>query len=86
MKAFEDFSGYSGEIKIQKDRCGDFWLIVQEEVQNSKFGGDKDDLKICALDPGVRTFNTVVDSNGNVMEFAPGDIGRIYRLCSHMDK
>lgn len=86
LKAFEDFSGYSGEIKIQKDRCGDFWLIVQEEVKNSTFGGDKDDLNVCALDPGVRTFNTVVDSNGNVLEFAPGDIGRIYRLCSHMDK
>ncbi|CAB1099098.1 unnamed protein product [Ectocarpus sp. CCAP 1310/34] len=39
-----------------------------------------------ALDPGVRTFNTAVDSKGNVTEFASGDVTRIYRLCHHMDK
>lgn len=70
---------------IQKDRCGNFYACVTEQstfipprVENP------DDLKVVALDPGVRTFNTAVDSKGVVTEFAPGDAGRIYRLCHHM--
>ncbi|CAN0351405.1 unnamed protein product [Ectocarpus sp. 6 AP-2014] len=43
-------------------------------------------LRVTALDPGVRTFNTAADSKGNVTEFAPGDVARIYRLCHPMDK
>lgn len=34
----------------------------------------------------MRTFNTAVDAKGVVTEFAPGDEGRIYRLCHGMDK
>ncbi len=86
LEGFEDWTRYDGEVIIQKDRCGDFWAVVLEqrdvmppEVKNPR------DLKVAALDPGVRTFNTCVDSEGNVLEFSPGDISRIYRLCHHMD-
>jgi putative transposase len=39
---------------------------------------------IIALDPGVRTFLTGFDGR-NFLEFGRGDIGRITRLCQHLD-
>lgn len=87
LKGFEDWASYTGEIIIQKDRSGNFYACVTEQSQViPKSVEHTDDLKVVALDPGVRTFNTAVDSKGNVTEFAPGDVGRIYRLCHHMDK
>ena len=41
--------------------------------------------KVIALDPGVRTFLTGYDGN-SFQEFGKADIGRIQRLCSHLDK
>ena len=41
--------------------------------------------KVIALDPGVRTFLTGYDGE-KILEFGDGDIGRIQRLCSELDK
>ena len=41
--------------------------------------------KVIALDPGVRTFLTGYDGS-SILEFGKADIGRIQRLCSHLDK
>lgn len=86
LKGFEDWTMYDGEVIIQKDRCGDFWAVVieQDDVVVPVVKTPRD-LKVVALDPGIRTFNTCVDPEGNVLEISPGDIGRIYMLCYHMD-
>ncbi len=39
---------------------------------------------VIALDPGVRTFMTGFDGS-KFLEFGSGDIGRITRLCQHLD-
>lgn len=44
----------------------------------------KDKNGIIALDPGVRTFLTGFDGS-RFVEFGRGDIGRITRLCQHLD-
>lgn len=41
--------------------------------------------RVIALDPGVRTFLTGYDPAGRACEWGPGDIGRIDRLCHHLD-
>lgn len=41
--------------------------------------------RVIALDPGVRTFLTGYDGE-SFQEFGGADIGRIQRLCSHLDK
>jgi len=41
--------------------------------------------KVIALDPGVRTFLTGFDGS-KFLEFGAGDMGRITRLCQHLDK
>lgn len=40
--------------------------------------------KMIALDPGVRTFLTGCDGQ-KFLEFGAGDMGRITRLCQHLD-
>lgn len=85
LKGFEDWASYNGEVIIQKDLCGDFFACVSEMVESHSREINQQRLRVVALDPGVRTFNTCVDSEGNVTEFAPGDVGRIYRLCHHAD-
>jgi putative transposase len=39
---------------------------------------------VIALDPGIRTFMTGFDSQ-KFLEFGNGDMGRITRLCQHLD-
>ena len=46
---------------------------------------DNQSNKIIALDPGVRTFLTGFDGS-KFLEFGNGDMGRITRLCQHLDK
>lgn len=41
--------------------------------------------RVIALDPGNRTFLTGFDGE-NVLEIGKGDIGRIQRLCQHLDR
>jgi putative transposase len=40
--------------------------------------------QVLSIDPGVRTFITGFDGS-QILEIGKGDIGRIYRLCSHLD-
>jgi putative transposase len=42
-------------------------------------------VRVIALDPGNRTFLTGFDGE-NILEIGKGDIGRIQRLCQHLDK
>ena len=59
---------------------GRWFAIIPEEIpveQREKDG-------IIALDPGVRTFLTGFDGS-RFIEFGNGDIGRITRLCQHLD-
>jgi putative transposase len=51
---------------------------VIEQVQTKELD------KVIALDPGVRTFLTGYDGD-SFQEFGKADIGRIQRLCSHLD-
>jgi len=54
-------------------------LPVIEEVEQKSLD------KVIALDPGVRSFLTGYDGE-SFQEFGKADIGRIQRLCSHLDK
>ena len=70
---------------------GAFYIHVVLEWQK-KWGEDEDDNqvniepRVIALDPGVRTFQTGHSPNGDVIEFAPGDIGKLARLHHWLDK
>ncbi len=53
-------------------------LPVEAEIEQLNLDG------VIALDPGVRTFLTGFDGH-RFVEFGRGDIGRITRLCQHLD-
>ena len=55
-------------------------LEKQEQLFNSP------PPRVAALDPGVRTFQTVYSPNGVVMEFGNQDAQRLCRLAHHFDK
>jgi putative transposase len=61
-------------------RRGKWFAVFPEPVIKSH----TDSRKIIALDPGVRTFLTGYDGD-KVIEIGNGDIGRIVRLCQHLD-
>lgn len=76
------------DCKFQRSWTGQYHLCIPYA-----YGVDSQDpvpqqnLRVCSLDPGVRTFQTVFDATqGCAYEVAPGDMGRIVRLCVFLDK
>ena len=76
------------DCKFQRTWTGEYYLCVPYA-----YGVDNQDpvpqqnLRVCSLDPGVRTFQTVFDATeGCAYEVAPGDMRRIVRLCVCLDK
>ncbi len=59
----------------------DLWAMILHKTELLEFDEEKNDLSVCALDPGIRTFNTVYDNQTIVTEMDPGDVGHIYQLC-----
>lgn len=47
---------------------------------------DNHQKKIASIDPGVRTFATIYEPDGSIVEWGRHDIGRIYRLAHYVDK
>jgi putative transposase len=63
-------------------KCKGRWFAVFPAI---KLREDNQSNKAIALDPGVRTFLTGFDGS-KFLEFGAGDMGRITRLCQHLDK
>ncbi|MCT7975940.1 hypothetical protein [Laspinema olomoucense] len=59
---------------------GQWFAIFPEPIPLAPTGA----TGVIALDPGVRTFMTGFDGS-KFLEFGSGDIGRIARLCQHLD-
>ncbi|MBR8838589.1 MAG: transposase [Stigonema ocellatum SAG 48.90 = DSM 106950] len=58
------------------------WFACFPEVKKVPATGSN---KVIAFDPGNRTFLTGYDGE-NILEIGKGDIGRITRLCLHLDR
>lgn len=63
-------------------KCKEKWFAIFPE--SVLVQGNQSD-KVIALDPGVRTFLTGFDGE-KFSEFGASDMGRITRLCQHLDK
>ncbi|MBW4576301.1 MAG: transposase [Aphanothece sp. CMT-3BRIN-NPC111] len=70
------------EQGTQLIKCKGRWFAVFPEPVSVT---DNQSNKAIALDPGVRTFLTGFDGS-KFLEFGSGDVGRITRLCQHLDK
>jgi len=69
---------YGTELIYQR---GQWFACFPQSVREVK----TDSERVIALDPGNRTFLTGYDGE-NILEIGKGDIGRLTRLCLHLDK
>ena len=79
----------TADMRLVMKYSGEFYLHMPKEVErrsekqaptfDSALGG------VAALDIGVRTFQTVYDATGAAHEWGAADMGRIQRLCYHLD-
>lgn len=81
---------YKHEIKIQKDKYGDYYMIIVEEPDESRFENQEaktsSSPRIISIDPGVRTRHTLYSNTGFAMEIGSGDITRLCRIAKHFDR
>ena len=76
------------DCKFQRTWTGNYYLCVPYEygVDNQDPKSTKN-LKVCSLDPGVRTFQTIYDPTASrVYQVAPNDIQDIKRMCVSLDR
>jgi putative transposase len=80
------------DCKFQRTKSGRLYLCVPQVLSVKRVdiqdpSNIKKSLKVCSLDPGVRTFQTIFDPNeGCAYQVAPNDINRIIRLCLSLDR
>jgi len=77
------------DSRLTRDHLNQYWLCIPirfpvrsldiQETLNRKG-------RIAAIDPGVRTFASIYDTNGTTIEIGKNDIGRIYRLGYEVDR
>ena len=84
FRATEALQSSEFATQLVRDRKRWFACIPVQELIEAELPG-KNLNKVIALDPGVRTFLTGYDGD-SFQEFGKADIGRIQRLCSHLDK
>ncbi|MGL5196355.1 MAG: RNA-guided endonuclease InsQ/TnpB family protein [Chroococcales cyanobacterium] len=77
-EAFPTECIYGTKLVLQR---GKWYGIFPEYVETTP----TEQSKVIALDPGVRTFLTGFDGE-KIVEFGGGDIGKIQRLCKHLDR
>eukprot|EP00761_Pharyngomonas_kirbyi_P011030 gb/GECH01011054.1/.p1 GENE.gb/GECH01011054.1/~~gb/GECH01011054.1/.p1 ORF type:complete len:398 (+),score=-43.48 gb/GECH01011054.1/:1-1194(+) len=79
------------DTRVVKDSSSRFFLLVpqvlcREEQCVESFNQDQVAPHVASMDPGVRTFLTLYDNYGHLIEFGKYDIGRIFRFAQHADK
>ncbi|MDP2434222.1 MAG: transposase [archaeon] len=76
------------DCKFQRTWTGEYYLCIPYAYGvDNQDSVKKETLRVCSLDPGVRTFQTIFDAtNGHALQVAPSDMGRIMRLCYYLDQ
>lgn len=72
------------DTRLQRTRLGKFYLCVMKRDPVKKSLNNLENT--ISLDPGVRTFMTGYDMNGNIWEWGVKDINKIFRLARRIDK
>lgn len=77
-------------VRVSMDKLGrvycHFLRNVREEANLAPPITSASKHSTCALDPGVRTFQTIYDADGHAVEWGEGDMKTIFYLCRRIDK
>jgi putative transposase len=75
------------DSRLVKDNLGHYYLCLCIPSMESENQAPASRLhNTISLDPGCRTFMSGYDADGTLIEWGKGDMGRIHRLCAHLDK
>lgn len=75
------------DCRLVRTRDNRYWLCIPQCHGNWGESQVPEPSKagVAALDPGVRTFMTVYDADGAVVDWGEGDMTRVTRLCHAVD-
>ena len=79
------------DCRLQRTWTNDYYLCIpmpygEELSVENQDQKNKGELRVCSLDPGVRTFQTIYDAtNGEALQVGDRDMKRIFRLCKALD-
>ena len=74
------------DSKITYDRLGRYYLHISRSMPCKKSKAPSDNLRVCALDPGVKTIMTSYDPSGKSVSFGNGVATRVTKLLHGTDK
>jgi transposase len=75
-------------VTLKYERPGRWYLVVPVDVpKTTTMALDNDEARVVALDPGVRTFLTGVDTEGQALEYGTAKTtARMYSLALQVDR
>jgi len=74
------------DTRLQRTKLGKFYLCILSKIEPRNENQISSTQNIISLDPGVRSFVTGYDTNGNIFEWGKGDINYLFRLGCQADK
>jgi len=74
------------DTRLHRTRDGKFYLCILSKIEPRNENQISSIQNIISLDPGVRSFVSGYDTNGNIYEWGKGDISRLFRLGCYADK
>jgi putative transposase len=72
------------DSKIMKDIYGDYYLYLAYDMKLKEMKYNENKNCVCSCDPGIRTFQTTYDPEGNVHHFCD-DMSKIDNICRDID-
>lgn len=77
------------EYRLVKTRLNEYYICIPDRKNTLYSGSDNQTPveKVCSLDPGCRTFQTIYDPSGNIIEVGRDDMyTKIFPLCKDADR
>ena len=85
IKYAEKLPEIKHDIRIINDILDRYWICIPTELV-IRSENQRPKSKVVAIDPGVRTFATTYDNDGDFSEWACGDDKKIKKLCIKYDQ
>ena len=73
------------DCRLMRTKLGHYYLCLCLPIESENQALQSSKQYTIALDPGVRTFLTGYDADGQVVEWGTKDMSRLYRLCRAVD-